>query len=112
MISDTKEEGDQSAGDVVLGRAKTAEDSNYADVSVDELFFWNQALGPAVARELYNMHSDQTPAFQASSVKPQQDSTSPLYPEQESTSPLHPQQESIAQPPTRPPAPKSVFGWA
>ncbi len=46
----------QPDGQVVLGREYTDEDVNYADVTVDELYFWDEALGTAAIEEVYNWY--------------------------------------------------------
>ncbi len=46
----------ESTGNVTLGREYTAYDMHYADVTMDELFFWNEALGAAVIQDIYNLH--------------------------------------------------------
>ncbi len=45
-----------NSGEVVLGRQFTSEDSNYADVTVDELYFWEEALGSAEIEAVYNWY--------------------------------------------------------
>ncbi len=36
-----------AAGDVVIGRMYTSGDAKYADLTVDEIWFWTQALNVA-----------------------------------------------------------------
>ncbi len=43
-------------GNVVLGRGYASRDSYYGDVTVDELYFWDQPLGAAVVQQLYNTY--------------------------------------------------------
>ncbi len=45
-----------TTGHVILGRGEANRDENYADLTVDELCFWNQALNSAVIQELYNLY--------------------------------------------------------
>ncbi len=45
---------DNSGGNVILGKEAVNKDKSFADVTVDELYFWNQPLGAAVIQELYN----------------------------------------------------------
>ncbi len=42
----------ETHGDVVLGRLQAERDMNYADVTVDELYFWDEALGTAAIEEV------------------------------------------------------------
>ncbi len=45
-----------TSGDVVLGREYGEIDVHYADVSVDELYFWTQPLDAAAIWELYSWY--------------------------------------------------------
>ncbi len=47
-------------GSVILGRDKTIVNRHYADVTVDELYFWNEPLGAAVIHELSELSWEQT----------------------------------------------------
>ncbi len=44
-------------GDVVLGREYTSGDHNYADATVDELYFWEEALSDVQTAALYNLYN-------------------------------------------------------
>ncbi len=46
----------ETSGNVVLCRDEAMKDKNYADVMVDELYFWNQPLGAAVVEEIYESY--------------------------------------------------------
>ena len=46
----------QNTGVVVLGRKYSGIDDFYADVSVDELYYWEEPLGGAQIAELYNWY--------------------------------------------------------
>ena len=47
---------EESTGIFFLGKEYSARDENYAEVIVDELYFWNQPLGAAVIQQLYNLY--------------------------------------------------------
>ncbi len=47
----------ENMGDVVLGREFTSADYNYADATVDELYFWEEALSEDQIAALYNWYT-------------------------------------------------------
>ncbi len=46
----------ENSGEVVIGRQFTLEDKHYADVTVDELYFWEEALCSAEIEVVYNWY--------------------------------------------------------
>ncbi len=45
-----------TSGNVILGRDKANRSGGHGDLSVDELYFWNQDLGAAVIKALYDSY--------------------------------------------------------
>ncbi len=46
----------ETQGNVLLGKGKSALDEQYADASVDELYYWNTPLDSAAVQQLYSMY--------------------------------------------------------
>ncbi len=46
----------ESTGIVILGGSYASRRHSHADVTVDELYFWNQPLGAAALQDFYNSY--------------------------------------------------------
>ncbi len=47
---------EETTGNVVLGRTYAMKDRRYANVTVDELMFWDKPLSTDVIQKLYNLY--------------------------------------------------------